>query len=213
MGRRITALTAQKNNPQKVNVFLDGEYAFSLARLVAAWLKVGDSLDEEKITLLQQNNQREEAYQAGIRLLSFRNRTKSEIEKRLIEKGFPLEVVQETLSKMVDEKLIDDSRYAVNYVEYRSGNLPRSRRFLAYELRQKGIDDEIAATAIQEIADDLTLAKQAAEKYVSRLHGLENEVFRRRLTGYLGRRGFSYDVITEVIREIMSGVKNKMDKE
>ena len=50
--KKITALTAQKRNPNRVNIYIDGEYAFSLARIVAAWLRVGQELDEEKLKKL-----------------------------------------------------------------------------------------------------------------------------------------------------------------
>ena len=63
MTRRITALKLQKRNHTRVNVYLDGEYAFGLARIVAAWLTVGTELSDEKIAMLQAEDQREMTYQ------------------------------------------------------------------------------------------------------------------------------------------------------
>mgnify|MGYP000952684904 FL=1 len=71
MDRTITALTAQKKNPQRINVFLDGEFAFGLQRIVAAWLIVGQTLSEEKINQLRSDDQSEIAYQKAINLLSY----------------------------------------------------------------------------------------------------------------------------------------------
>ena len=53
MNHRITAIQAQKRNPQRVSVFLDGEFAFGLSRIVAAWLAVGQEISDEKIALLK----------------------------------------------------------------------------------------------------------------------------------------------------------------
>ncbi len=71
MVRKITALTHQKRNHRRVNVFLDGEFAFGLANIVAAWLKVGIDLSEEKITELLAADEREVLYQRALHLLSY----------------------------------------------------------------------------------------------------------------------------------------------
>ena len=60
--KKITALEVQKKNPNRVNVHLDGEFAFGLARITAVWLKVGDVLSDEKITQLQNEDAREKRY-------------------------------------------------------------------------------------------------------------------------------------------------------
>ena len=69
MNHTITALTLQKRNRERVNVYLDGEYAFGLARIVAAWLVVGQELSDEKITQLRIEDEREVAYQRALRLI------------------------------------------------------------------------------------------------------------------------------------------------
>ena len=68
MDQEITALKAQKKNPNRISVFLDGEYAFGLARIVAAWLKIGQVLSEEDIDRLKQQDTMEVAYQKGLQL-------------------------------------------------------------------------------------------------------------------------------------------------
>ncbi len=83
MIRRITALKLQKHNHQRVNVYLDGEYAFGLTRIVAAWLAVGTELAEEKIAQLQAEDGREMAYQRALNLINFRPRTEVEIRQNL----------------------------------------------------------------------------------------------------------------------------------
>jgi len=72
MMHTITALTLQKRNRQRVSVFLDGEYSFGLARIVAAWLEVGQELSDEKIAQLRAEDEREVAYQRALRLIQYR---------------------------------------------------------------------------------------------------------------------------------------------
>ena len=83
MERKITALQAQKRNPQRVNVYLDGEFAFGLSRITAAWLQIGQVLSEEKIVELQAADEIEVAYQKALHYLSFRTRSEDEVRKNL----------------------------------------------------------------------------------------------------------------------------------
>src|SRR5262245_14647340 len=80
---KVTAIEIQKRSPNRVNVYLDGEFAFGLARIVAAWLKVGQDLDEKKIEQLQAEDARERALQQAILFLSYRVRSESEIRRNL----------------------------------------------------------------------------------------------------------------------------------
>ena len=64
-----------------MNIYLDGEFAFGLARITAAWLKVGQELGDEKIDKLQAEDARERAYQQALLFLSYRARSEEEIRK------------------------------------------------------------------------------------------------------------------------------------
>ena len=88
MEKKITALRVQKRDPNRVNVYLDGEFAFGLTKLVAAWLQVGQVLSSEKISSLQSQETLEVAYLKALHYLSYRPRSESEVESSLKEKGF-----------------------------------------------------------------------------------------------------------------------------
>ena len=199
--KKITALVVQKRNPNRVNVHLDGEYAFGLARIVAAWLRVGQELDEEKLKRLQVEDARERAVQQALLFLSYRARSESEIRQNLRKHEMPEEVIEETLARLRQDGLANDGQFAQAWVENRSTFRPRSRRMLAMELRQKGLDDEAASSALEDV-DDEPLAYEAARKRASRLKGLEWADFRKKLSEFLARRGFSYSVIAPVVTRI-----------
>jgi len=199
--RKITAIEAQKRSPNRVNIYLDGEYAFGLARIVAAWLRVGQELDEEKIKRLQTEDARERAIQQALLFLSYRARSESEIRQNLRKHEIPEEVIEQTLGRLRQDGLANDGQFARAWVENRSAFRPRSRRMLAMELRQKGLDDEAVTSAIEEV-DDEALAFEAAQKRAARLKGLEWIEFRKKLSEFLARRGFSYSVIAPVVTRI-----------
>ena len=129
-GGTITALKVQKRNPQRVNVYLDGEYAFGLARITAGWLSIGQVLSAEKIAQLQAEDGREVAYQQALRLLSYRPRASAEVRRNLVKHDVPAEVIEDVLARLQRAGLIDDNRFAQAWVENRSEFRPRGRRAL-----------------------------------------------------------------------------------
>jgi regulatory protein len=213
MDQEITALKAQKKNPNRISVYLDGEYAFGLARIVAAWLRIGQHLGEEDINRLKQQDTFEVAYQRGLRLLSYRPRSEVEIQRKLSEQGFDQPVVDATIQRLKENNFLGDEKFAQDWVENRTTFRPRSKRMLAVELRQKGVDEESIQRALAETDDENSLAYQTATKYAHRLAGSDWETFRKRLGAYLGRRGFSYGTIAPVLRQVWEETQSSAGSE
>jgi regulatory protein len=201
MDRTITALSAQKRNPSRVSVYLDGEYAFGLARIVAAWLQVGQALSESKIAELKAQDGREVAYQNAIHYLSFRERSQAEIVTHLKQRQIPEEIISEVIERLQRSGLLNDQRFASLWVENRLEFRPRGRSALAYELRQKGIQQETIQEAL-DAYDEEPAALQAARKYAMRLKKLEWQVFRQKLSAHLARRGFSYEAARTAVSQV-----------
>jgi regulatory protein len=201
MGRRITALKVQQRNPRRVNVYLDGEFAFGLERVAAAWLKIGQELSDEKIAQLQTEDEGEKAYQQALNLLSYRPRSEAEVRKKLEQRGVAESMIAEVLERLRRSGLVDDARFARDWAENRSEFRPRSRRALTIEMRQRGLDNESISQAVADL-DDEQLAYQAALKHSRKLTGLDWQVYRQKLAGFLARRGFNYEVIAPVVRRL-----------
>ncbi|HEY2981573.1 MAG TPA: RecX family transcriptional regulator [Anaerolineales bacterium] len=214
--KTITAIGAQKKNPNRVNIYLDGEFAFALARVVAAWLTTGQALDDEKIAALQAEDARERAYQQAMLYLSYRARSEAEIRKNLIKHEIPEVVIEETLERLRQARLADDNGFAQAWVENRSTFRPRSRRALTAELRQKGLDDQTVRSAVAGV-DEQALALEAARKRTARLEGLEWIEFRKKLSDFLARRGFAYEIIGPTVRglwqELHAGQEHSIEDE
>jgi regulatory protein len=198
--RKITAIEPQKNR-NRVSIHLDGEFAFGLARITAAWLKNGDELSEEKIAKLQAEDARERAYQQAMLFLSYRARSEKEIRQNLRKHEIPEEVIEQTLEKLRGDGLANDNKFARTWVENRNTFRPRSRRLLTMELRQKGLDDETVQAAVANVDED-ALAYESAIKRANRFKSLEWNEFRKKLSEYLARRGFSYSVIAPVVTSV-----------
>ena len=199
--RKITALQVQKRNPNRVNVHLDGEFAFGVDRLVAAWLQVGQDLDEEKIRELQNGDLHARALQQALLFLSYRARSEAEIRSNLHKHEFPEAVIEGTLERLRQEGFANDAQFAQTWVENRNTFRPRGRRALALELRQKGIGEGLIQSALEGV-DEEQLAYDAARQKASKLHTREWILFRKKLSGFLARRGFSYSIINPVVMQV-----------
>jgi len=203
MTKVITAITAQKRNTQRLNISLDGEYAFSLDRLTAAWLKVGRKLSPEEIASLQEKDEQEVAFNRALRYLSYRARSETEMRKYLSDKGFSDHVSQTVIDRLKDERLINDPRFAQDWIDNRVSFRPRSQTQLRFELRNKGLSEDLIEDALQEAdLDDIELACAAGKKLVGRYARLDWPDFRQKLGAALARRGFSYETVRSVTRQL-----------
>ncbi|TAK12219.1 MAG: RecX family transcriptional regulator [Anaerolineae bacterium] len=201
MGKKVTALKVQKRNPNRVNVYLDGEFAFGLARIVAVWLSIGQELSDYKISEMRAKDETEVALQRALNFLSFKPRTEQEVRENLKKKEVADSVQDEIISRLRTNGLLNDEQFAGMWVENRSEFRPRGGRALRMELRQKGV----AETTIEKALDGLNeepLALNAGLKQARRYRGLEYDEFRKKMYGFLGRRGFSYDIIQSVVPQV-----------
>lgn len=203
MDQEITALKVQKRNPNRVNVYLDGEFAFGLSRITAAWLHTGQILTVEKIRELKAADGFEVGYQQAVKYLSYRIRSEREVRDNLKKHHFSDEVIQAVLEKLRRLGLVDDRQFARTWVENRNEFRPRGRRALQMELRQKGIEDGMIAEVLDGLDED-ELAYQAAVRQVRKYAGLPWEGFRPKMVAFLARRGFHYGVVIPVVERVWS---------
>jgi regulatory protein len=202
MDRKITAMRVQKRNPNRVNIFLDGEFAFGVSRIVAAWLTIGQVMTDEKILEIQQDEANEAAFQNALKVISYRPRSIQEVQRKLQENGFDKTVVDLVIRRLKENGLLGDQEFAQAWIENRTVFRPRSQRLMALELRQKGVSDDVVQNALANTLDDETLAYQSAIQYARRLKGLEWQEFRKKLGAFLMRRGFSFEIVGPLVRQV-----------
>lgn len=201
----ITALEVQARHPERVNLHVEGRYAFGLSAKVVgeAGLKRGDVLTAAQVAALLQQESRQQALQAAFSYLSYRPRSEQELRRYLGQKGHPSEIVDAVLSRLAEYHYVDDEAFALSWVENRQRLRPRGARLLRLELLQKGVAREVADQAIDDgAADERSLALDAAQKKLTTITAAEYQDFGRKLGGFLMRRGFSPDVVWEVVREL-----------
>ncbi|GAB4530940.1 MAG: RecX family transcriptional regulator [Anaerolineales bacterium] len=209
---KITALRLQKHNPNRVNVYLDGEFAFGLSRIVAAWLRVGDELSAEKITALQAEDGIEVAHQRALRLLESRPRTRQEITQNLKNHDTPPQVIEAVLERLERSGLLNDAAFARAWVENRTDFRPRGSALLRQELRQRGVPQKTIETVLTEIQpQEATLAYRAGQQRLNRYAALPWPEFRRKMGAYLMRRGFPYEIVQQALRQLWNDLPHPLE--
>lgn len=204
----VTSVSPTQRDPQRVSVFIDGSFAFALPAIEAVnrGLKRGVELDEAAVQELAALAEAEKAVEAAMTFVSYRPRSEREVRDRLRRREFSPPAIDYAIEKMRGWKYLDDRSFAEFWVENRVEHSPKGRRALASELRAKGVDREVVDTVLEEtdLSEDVA-ALELARKRLRSLSGLDEQTQKRRLGAYLGRRGYGWDVVGPVLRELFSG--------
>jgi regulatory protein len=204
---KITAIQPQKLRADRVNVHVDGEFRLALAAelVVTEHLHVGDEIDDARLKALEAGDHGWKARDAALSLLSHRARSATELKRRLKRKGFEAETADSAVERMEELGMVNDASFAESFVRDRVRLRPHGRRRMKAELRAKGVDEATARAAIDEVmeredASETELARAAAARWKPRA-GEEPDRARRRLQGFLARRGFGGEAVRQVVRE------------
>jgi len=200
---KITAMRAGKKRAKRVNMFLDGRFAFSLEAKVVAeeGLQVGQELSTSQIEALAMSDRSDRCLNAADRFLSYRPRSESELRERLHRRGFDGDTVEVVIARLKEQGLVDDVAFAQFWKDSRESFSPRSQWLTRLELRRKGVAGNIIDQVVGDV-DDNDSAYRAASGKASRLPLSDYQSFRRRLGDYLRRRGFDYGVIDQTVKRI-----------
>lgn len=196
----ITALEAQRRGG-RVNVHLDGEFAFGLSETVVAraGLRVGGTLTEAQLRTLLEDDEYQVALNRALYFLTPRPRSEREVAQRLKRARVASAIIERVLVRLREMGLADDRAFARYWVENREAHNPRGSRLLSAELRQRGVDRPIIDEALPGLGDEGEAAVTAGRRKVRQLAGLDYREFSRRLGGFLARRGFDYETAREAV--------------
>ncbi len=208
---KITSITAQKRNNNRVNISVDGKYRFSLDtyQLIDLSIKVGSVYSETDLILLEQESQFGKVYGRALEYCLMRPHSAREVQNYLYKKTRPTmgktgelkvgvepEITKRVFDRLVEKKYIDDKKFAYFWVENRFINKGISKRKLVSELRLKGVENSIINQIMDESKrNDSDEIKKIISKKKSHY---ENE---NKLIAYLARQGFGYDEIKQALKD------------
>lgn len=204
---QITKLSPQKRK-NRVNVYLDGKFAFGLPLVTAIryQLKTNQRLSAQKIEELIRENELDRAFNLAIKFLSYRPRSEKEMNDYLTKKELGEETTRMVMSRLRKQEMIDDTAFIRWWAKQRAEFRPRGPRMLVAELYQKGVSREAIEEVLPEEIDEKAMAQKVVTRAARRFNKLNWEDLRVKLSEYLARRGFSWEIIREVVDEaIKSG--------
>lgn len=196
----ITSLQMQKRNKERVNVFLDDEFAFAIALNDAITLKKGQHLSAADVEAFKQAGESDLAFQRAVRYLGMRPRSSAEIVTYLKRKEVDETVVEDVVRRLHEKGYLDDEAFARFWVENRNRFRPRGAQALRYELRQKGVERETIDVTLDE-QDEEGAAWAALQPKVDHWATLEKMEFEQKGLAFLARRGFRFDVCRRTVNQ------------
>jgi regulatory protein len=195
---KITKLEYQKNNQNRVNVYVDGNFAVGISQndVLTLGLYKDKEISQQELSNIVAQSEFGKMLNFAINFLSFRPRSEWEMRFHLRKKTKDEELINRIIEKLTLIKQIDDESFAKWFLDQRNTFRPKSDRILTQELRAKGIGQEIIKKVLSE---DETSELEKALKLIKK------PMDREKVIRYLGSRGFSWDIIKDVLAKL----KNK----
>lgn len=218
---KITGMTAQTHNPDRINIMMDGTYKLSLTirQVVEHGLKIGIELDDRAIDTLTQDSLFGKVYMQALAWALMRPRATHELDEYLYKKtrphlvkrrsgevvhrdGIAVEITNRVRDELIAKGYVSDESFARFWVEHRKQKSGLSLRKLRAELAAKRIDTSIVNTLLEE--SDRSESNEL-QKVIARKYGRYGDPIK--LKKYLARQGFSYQDITEGINEYEQSIR------
>ena len=209
----VTGIERQKRRLDRVNLYIDGCFAFGLHAevLLKYGLRNGDEIDEQTIRAITVDEEQNLARRYALRLLSYRMRSEQELRTRLREKEFPPGAIDGAISHLHAARLIDDRAFTRSFIHDAQMRKPTGHRLLERQLRQKGVSPETIGEVLAELGvrgQEEELALAAARAILGRRRTTRKRVGplreQKRIADFLTRRGYDWSVVSSVLRTLFT---------
>ena len=206
---KITSIEIQKKNIKRYSIFIDESFAFGINEdvLVEFRLKVGDILDPEFIKTVLIAAEQNKANNCALKFLGFKSRSIKEIVLKLSQKGYEEDIINNTIQYLKKYNYVDDAHYAQSFCKDKINMKKLGQKRLKTELQAKGIDQSVISEVLEDLLDEekeyenaLLLAKK---KLSSSYKNDEFNAQYRKLSGFLSRKGYSFNLIAKVLEKLL----------
>ena len=198
---QITQIKQQKDK-NRVNIYLDGKFSFGidLENYVKLGLRVEQELTQEQIDEITKKAEFHKTFEKILNFAMVRPRSEKEYKDWMKRKKVSETIHDGLLKKLENFELLNDSKFAMWWVEQRNNFRPKPVRVLKLELRNKGLDKNIIDDVFENTqVDEAKIAKDLLQKNQYKWNKYDTQIAKRKRIEYLGRKGFSWDVIKKAI--------------
>ena len=203
----ITKIEVGKRNKERVNIYIDEEYAFSISAelIYKENIKVKDKIDVDSLKKLADEDNYIKCKNTALKTIERTYKSEKELVQKLALKGYDDHIINRTINFMKEYNLLNDNNYATMYVKDKSRNIGKKK--IKYSLLQKGIDEEIIESELEKINNDEVKAivyEMALKKYkVFSKRENDNYKLTQKLYRFLMGTGYDYDLIKDVVKSIV----------
>jgi regulatory protein len=205
--KKITKVEYQKKNKDRVNIYLDDEFAFGLDlnTMIKYSLSINMELDDDFISEILITDNEKKAFNYAISILGRSPKSEKEIRDKLTEKGYEKETIDNIIHKLKINKYIDDENYSELFIRDKINISKYGKRKIQERLYQKGIDKEIIQDKLKDISneDEIQRAMELAEKKLRTLTKEEPLKRKMKIYNYLLNKGFEYETIKKAVSNIL----------
>ena len=206
---KITNIEQQKKRKNRYNVFIDDEFAFGVDEdvIIKCSLKKDKEISDSFIENIVKAEENSKAFNYSILLLAYRPRSISEIKTKMNQKGYEQSSIDNAIKLLEKNGYLNDYAFGKSFIKDKQEFKKAGKNLLKQELYKKGIDRDVVDQLIEETVnedEEYERALAVAQK--------KNNIFRasddlnskrRKLYGLLGRKGYSFDIISKVINEVL----------
>lgn len=205
--KKITKVEYQKKNKDRVNIYLDDEFAFGLDlnTMIKYSLSKNMELDDDFISEILITENEKKALNYAVSILGRSPKSEKEIRDKLTEKGYEKVTIDNIIHKLKTNKYIDDENYSELFIRDKINISKYGKRKIQERLYQKGIDKEIIQDKLKDISneDEIQRAMELGEKKLRTLTKEEPLKRKMKIYNYLLNKGFEYETIKKAVSNIL----------
>jgi len=207
--RRISALEPDPQRAGAVRLSIDGERFATIGREEAVGLRVGMPIDDTLEARIQAAADIEGALRSGLSSLARRGMARADLARRLRRKGHVTVAVDAAIERLAGLGLLDDEAYARAVAEA-AVHKGRGAARVSRDLGLMGVDRQVAQEAIagaglrEVMAGDGDAVRALASARLARFKDVDPQAAKRRLLGFLARRGFQGTAVNNLVRRLVA---------
>jgi regulatory protein len=200
----ITSMEKDNKNNGLIKVYVNGEYSFSISE--EEYFKRGfyekEEVTREEIEDIKTAFNFKNAKETALKYMTLKLRCSNEVKQKLLTTGYSEVIVDNVISDLISLGYINDRIFIRKYLYDRSKLKPKSKKLLKYELLKKGLAENLVDDVLNEWQiDEPTLARRLVKKKYGK-YDLRDEKILRKIYNFLLHRGFSVEIINDIIKKI-----------
>lgn len=207
---KITKIEAQKKNKNRVNIYIDDEYSFACSSelIYTHKIKVDVSIDIDHIKALVEEDNYLKAKNDGLKIIEKSYKTEKEVYDKLIKKGYENSTVERVMNFLRSYNFIDDKKYVNSYINDKMSSMGKNK--ILYSLGAKGVSEDIIKDKLNLVGEEFEI--QGAKRHALKKYNLllkresDEKKIALKLKTYLAGKGYSWDIIKSVVKEVLEGV-------